>query len=264
MPSRFLSGLRRSWVLVVAILLGLVSALDAEAAPARKKKRRGARRPEVPSGPIEVPVEVSIGPVALVPNPPALFDQPVHAGVMIDVAAVVDRTLIRRYRNKLPAWARGVASSVNEVKLAPGPLAFIPETLIVSPGFASTGMYGAIWRPIGVSIPLVDTPAFHIEAGAALSAIALFVHSSTLGVTTSATDQAFTFVLRPGLQLRVAAEVPLSDVIRLNAGWSSDLMVPQPWGRPPWELFPLENSLWHLGGPFFTVAYRFPYRVDGM
>jgi hypothetical protein len=251
------------WMLCVCLLCSL-AATDVEAASPSKKRKRRHRQPEVPSGPIEVPVEVSLGPVALVPNPPALFDQPVHAGVMIDVAAVVDRTLIRRYRSKLPPWARGVASSVNEVKLAPGPLAFIPETLIVSPGFASTGMYGAIWRPFGLTIPLVDTPAFHVEAGAALSAIALFVHSSTLGVTTSATDQAFTFVLRPGLQLRVAAEIPLSDVLRLNAGWSSDLMVPQPWGRPPWELFPLENSLWHLGGPFFTVAYRFPYRVDGV
>ena len=108
------------------------------------------------------------------------------------------------------------------------------------------------------------TPAFSLEAGAALSAIALFVHSSTLGVKDSQTDSSFTFVVRPGVQLRVAAEVPFSDALRLRAGWASDFMVPQPWGRPPWEIAPLEDSLWHLGGPFLVVAYRFPYRVDSL
>jgi hypothetical protein len=246
---------------VCAIALALLAG-DADAASPRK--RRARRPPPPPAGPVEVPVEVAVGPIALVPNPPALFDQPVHAGLMIDVAAVIDRDLIRRYRNRAPAWARGAAGNVNEVKLTPGPLALLPETLIVSPAFSSTGMYGAIWRPFGLSIPFVDTPAFGLDAGAALSAVALFAHSSTLGVPAGSGGQSFTFVLRPGVQLHVTAELPLSESLRLRAGWASDFFVPQPWGRPPWELFPLEDSLWHLGGPFLVVAYRFPYRVDGM
>jgi hypothetical protein len=247
---------------VCTVALALLAG-DADAATPRKP--RGRRPPPTPpAGPVEIPVEVAVGPVALVPNPPAFFDQPVHAGLMIDVTAVIDQDLIRRYRDRAPAWARGAAGNVNEVKLTPGPLALLPETLVVSPAFSSTGMYGAIWRPFGLSIPLVDTPAFGLDTGAALSAVALFAHSSTLGVSAGSGGQSFTFVLRPGAQLHVTAELSLSESLRLRAGWASDFFVPQPWGRPPWELFPLEDSLWHLGGPFFVVAYRFPYRVDGM
>jgi hypothetical protein len=256
---------RPAWFHALSLCCALGLALAAGSADAATPRRKRARRPPpAPAGPVEVPVEVAVGPVALVPNPPALLDQPVHAGLMLDVAAVIDRDLIRKYRNRAPAWARGAAGSVNEVKLAPGPLAFIPETLIVSPAVFSTGMYGAIWRPFGLSMPLVDTPAFGLDAGAALSAVALFAHSSTLGVPAGTTGQSFTFVLRPGVQLHVTAELPLSETLRLRAGWASDFFIPQPWGRPPWELFPLEDSLWHLGGPFLVVAYRFPYRVDGM
>jgi hypothetical protein len=71
-------------------------------------------------------------------------------------------------------------------------------------------------------------------------------------------------MLRPGLQVHVTAELPLTDTLRLRGGWASDFFIPQPWGRPPWELFPLEDSLWHLGGPFVVVAWRFPYTVEGM
>lgn len=253
----------RSHVLSLVWFLGLaLAAGDADAASPRKK--RGRRPPPAPAGPVEVPVEVAVGPVALLPNPPGLFEQPVHAGLMLDVTAIIDRDLIRRHRNRAPAWARGAASSMNEVRIAPGPLAFIPETVIVSPAVFSTGLYGAIWRPLGLSIPLVNTPAFGLDAGAALSAVALFAHSSTLGVPAGTSGQSFTFVLRPGIQLHVTAELPLSESLRLRGGWASDLFIPQPWGRPPWELFPLEDSLWHLGGPFLVLAYRFPYRLDGM
>jgi len=253
----------RSRLLSLLCVLGLTLVAD-DADAAAPRKRRARRPPPPPAGPVEVPVEVAVGPVALVPNPPALFDQPLHAGLMIDVAAVIDRDLIRRYKGRAPAWARGAAGNVNEVKLAPGPLAFIPETLIVSPAVFSTGMYGAIWRPLGLSIPLVDSPAFGLDAGAALSAVALFVHSSTLGVPAGTDGQSFTFVLRPGLQVHVTAELPLTDNLRLRGGWASDFFVPQPLGRPPWELFPLEDSLWHLGGPFVVLAWRFPYTVEGM
>jgi hypothetical protein len=207
---------------------------------------------------------VGLGPVALVPSPPALFDQPAHLGLQIEVAAVINRELIRRHQSRLPPWARAAAGSVDEVKVAPSWLALVPEVLIISPAFLNTGMYGAIWRPFGLSIPLVDTPVFTLKTEAALDAVALVAHSSTLGIPAGQSGQSLTFVLRPGLNLHLTGELPLGESVRLRGGWSSDLFVPQPWGRPPWELFPLEDSLWHLGGPFVMLAFRFPYTVDGL
>jgi len=55
--------------------------------------------------------------------------------------------------------------------------------------------------------------------------------------------------------------VPLTDSLLLSGGWSSDLFIPQPFGGAPWELEPLDDALWHLGGPFLKVHVRIPYTV---
>jgi hypothetical protein len=171
--------------------------------------------------------------------------------------------MIRANAGRLPPWARNAASSLTEVKVRPSYLALLPETLVISPQFNNTGMYGAIWRPIGFGLTLVDTPSFRVHANAALDAVALVVHSTTVGVSAGAPagTQSLTLVLRPGLNATVAAEVPLSKEWRVSAGWSSDFFVPQPIGRPPWEFEPFGDALFHLGGPYLMVHGRFPYTV---
>ncbi len=207
-----------------------------------------------------MPIEVGAGPVALIPSPPALLDQPAHFGLQLEAAAIVDQALIRRYRGQVPDWARGAAGSLNEARIRPWFLAIIPHTVIISPQVKDTGIYGAIWRPFGLSIPLVDQ-GISVNAGAAVSAVALLVHSNVLGVPSGQTGQSFTFVLRPGAQLHLTGTIPIGDAFRLSLGWSSDFFIPQPYGKAPWEIAPLEDSLWHLGGPFVRLAYRFPYEV---
>jgi len=247
-------------LLAVVCIVSLFVASSAEAAP--RRKRHGHRR-RAPSGPLTVPVEVGVGPIALVPSPVLLGDQPVFGGVRIEVAAVVDRALLRAHAGQLPPWARGVAGSLNEVKVRPSYLALLPEELVISPQLQNTGMYGAIWRPFGVGIGLVDTPGFRVRAGAAVDAVALVVHSTAVGVDAGAPGgtQSITVVLRPGLNATLAAEVPLSKEWLVSAGWSSDFFVPQALGRPPWEMFPVEDALFHLGGPYVMVHGRFPYTV---
>ena len=242
-------------LLVVVVL----AVLCAPALAAKKQRKRSAQR--VPSGPVEIPVEVAVGPVLLLPSPPAFADQPVHVGLQLEIAAIIDRELIRRHRSQIPRWARQAAGNVDEVRIRPWWLALAPELLVISPQVFNTGMYGAVWRPYGLAVPLVDTPAFRVRAGADLAAVALLVHSNTLGGAVPGSSQSFTLVLRPGLHLRLAGEVPLSKQLVVSGGWSSDIFVPQPLGRPPWEIFPLQNGLWHLGGPFLMVHYRFPLKL---
>ncbi|MDP2345088.1 MAG: hypothetical protein Q8O67_29355 [Deltaproteobacteria bacterium] len=242
------------------LLVVLVVALLCAPALAAKKKKK--RRPVVraPSGPVEVPIEIAAGPILLLPSPPAFGEQPAHFGLQLEMGAIIDRELIRRHRNQIPPWARNVAGNVDEVRVRPLWLALVPQTFVISPQIVSTGIYGAIWRPYGLSVPLVDQPGFRVQAGADLDLVALFLHSKTLGGGTS-TSQSLTLVLRPGLRVAVAAEVPVTKELLVSGGWSSDVFVPQALGRPPWEVFPLEDSIWHLGGPFLMVHYRFPYTI---
>ena len=243
---------------IVLTVLSVVSALllSTSAAAARPTKRKAARRAKQVEAPREIPFEVAIGPAALIPNPPATFDQPVHIGVQLQMAAIVDQALIRQHRSQIPAWARSAASNLDEVRVRPWWLALVPELFVISPGFLNTGMYGGIWRPLGLNIPFVDTPGFVLKGGADLDLVGLFVHSSTLGGGTK-TSSSYTVVIRPGVHLGLSAEVPLSPSLRLSAGWSSDFFVPQALGQGPFAIAPLEDSLWHLGGPFFLVHYRF-------
>lgn len=205
--------------------------------------------------PKEIPVEVGWGPIALIPNPPATFDQVAYAGLQLQMAAVIDQALIRRHRAQIPAWARGTASTLSEVRIRPWWLALVPEVLVVSPAFMNTGAYGGIWRPLGAGVTVVDTERFDISAEADLDLVGLYLHSSTLGGG-SVSAPSSTLVLRPGVHLAVSGEVVVTKELRLSAGWSSDLFVPQALGRSIFEVGP-DNSLWHLGGPFVLIQHRF-------
>ena len=133
---------------------------------------------------------------------------------------------------------------------------------MISPQVLNTGMYGAIWRPLGAGLTLVDSPV-RVAIGAAIDAAYIFIHSSSLppgGVTPG--TQSFTHFLRPGLNVQALVEVPVTETFLVSTGWSSDFFVPQPIGGLPWQLFPLEDSLWHLGGPFLALHFRFPYRIE--
>jgi hypothetical protein len=243
----------------VPLIVLLVLSLLATTAEARPSRRRSARRhppaARVEAPPAEIPVEVGWGPIALIPNPPATFDQVAYAGLQLQMAAVVDQALIRRHRSQIPAWARGTASRMNEIRVRPWWLALVPEVLVVSPAIWNTGLYGGIWRPFGLGLNLVDTERFDVHVEADVDFVALYMHSSTLGGGSVAAPSS-TFVLRPGVHLALSGELLVTNELRLSAGWSSDLFVPQALGRSIFEVGP-DNSLWHLGGPFLLIQHRF-------
>ncbi len=241
------------------IIVLLVLSLLATTAEARPSRRRSARRQppaaQVETAPTEIPVEVGWGPIALIPNPPATFDQVAYAGLQLQLAAVVDQAFIRRHRAQIPAWARSTASRLTEVRVRPWWLVLVPEVFVVSPAIWNTGLYGGIWRPLGLGLDLVDTEHFDVHVEADVDLVALYMHSSTLGGGSLAAPSS-TLVLRPGVHLGVAGEVLVTKELRLSAGWSSDLFVPQALGRSIFEVGP-DNSLWHLGGPFLLIQHRF-------
>ncbi len=224
-------------------------------APRRSGKRAPRKRPPPPPprGPIEVPVDIGAGPVLLWGNPPVGFDQLAHFGLGIEAAAVVDQELIRRFERQIPPGIRQQARALGEVRVRPWWLALVPELIIISPQLWNTGMYGAVWRPFGLGVTFLDKPV-RVSANAALDLAYVFIHSRTLPEPTH--------VVRPGVNLKLDAEVPLSDTFLISGGWSSDLLIPQPLGRSPIEVLPLDPSLWHLGGPYLMLHYRFPLQLS--
>jgi hypothetical protein len=163
---------------------------------------------------------------------------------------------------------RKLAKGINEVRLRPWFLAIVPELLVISPQvpgaspfLSHTGMYGAVWRPVGLGITLLDADAVNVSLNGAVDVAYIFIHSSTLGGGTAST-QSFTHFLRPGINLALNVEIPITESFLVTTGWSSDLFIPQPFGRPPWEVTPVDLSLWHLGGPFLQVHVRIPYEVN--
>jgi len=244
---------RGQGIILVAALVAGNAAFDAAAAEAQElqaeaKPRRG--KPAARPSQVTVPIDIGVGPVALVPSWPMLLDQPAYGGMMLSLAAVIDQATIRRYQDQIPANLRQQAMQMDEVRIRPWFIALIPDVLVVSPAFFNSGMYGAVWHPLGIGIPLVKKPV-ELELGADLALCYLFMHSRTLPSPTH--------FLRPGIRLDATLTIPITETLLISSGWASDLFVPQPLGQPPWVFWPLDNSMWHLGGPFIMLHFRIPF-----
>lgn len=234
--------------------------------PRRTTRKRPTRPapPRLPAGPVEIPIDVGVGPAVLIPNlGPVFDDSALHFGLAVSLAAVVDQELIRKYAGRIPAEYRSMARNLEEVRVRPWFLVIIPELFIISPQLPvvtpNTGMYGAVWRPIGIGISPISDPV-RVSLGADLDLAYILIHSATLGGGT-ASAHSFTHFLRPGVNLDVTAELPITKTVLLSAGWSSDFFIPQPIGRTPFEIEPVDQALWHLGGPFVKLHFRIPYEA---
>ncbi|MCB9739281.1 MAG: hypothetical protein H6747_08430 [Deltaproteobacteria bacterium] len=208
------------------------------------------------AGEITVPVEIAVGPLAM-QGPGPLFDGvPLHSGLKIGLAAVLDQALIRKNLHRVPKQYRAMASQMKEVRYRPS--IFIPDALWISPNLYGTGMIGVSWRPLGLALPLVDAGVrVNLEAGAVLSYA--FIWSDRPSLPT-------THFLRPGLDATLRCEIPFTETVRLYVGAGATAYVPQRPGRSVLYLAGAENdlsdSIWLLGGAFVQLAVRIPYTTS--
>lgn len=216
------------------------------------RRPRGARKHS--SQKVKVPIDMGLGPQALLLNPPIFFDQAVHTSLTLSIAAIIDKQLIHQQRRRIPAQYRSLARSVDEVSYRPWYLALIPELLIISPALFNTGMYGAVWRPLGFGLSLWHNTRAKLSIASNLDLAYLFIHSRTLPSPTH--------FLRPGINLEFVLRVAITYNFLLSTGWSSDFFLPQGLGQAPWELWPENAPLWHLGGPFLKLHWRIPIAVN--
>ncbi len=220
----------------------------------RSKKRIKARksRRQRQKQAVTVPVDVGIGPAAHFVTGPIQDDQQIHTGLKVSLAAIIDKELIEAQKHRIPKKFRAMAAKTNEVRFRPGILAFVPDTIFLSPQRDATQMWGANWRLAGIGGALGTAPRLGISLG--LNVTYAFVGSER-------DELGDTHFLRPGLDGRIDAEFPLSDTVLISLGWTSFVYPPQEVGGPLLELGDMDRSIWHIGQAFLKLHFRIPYTV---
>jgi hypothetical protein len=199
---------------------------------------------------VTAPVDVGIGPAAFFFFGPVFEDQPLHTGLKLNVEAVLDEEWLRKNQALIPRKYRKQALKSGEIRFSPAVLALIPDSLIISPKYRNTGIYGATWKPVGIGLPLSSSPVrFSIDAGLLLTYAYLYSDLETLGTT---------HFLRPGLQLGADLEFQISKSFLISIGWDSALYIPQRLGTFS-ETKPLSESIFHVGQAYLMFHFRFPY-----
>lgn len=209
------------------------------------------------AGSVEVPVDVGIGPAVHLITGPVFADQPLHTGIVISAAAVIDKATIKKFKNQIPKKYQDAVASMDEVRISK---IYIPDTLFISPAlnvsdaaFGSTGMYGVGWRPISLGIPLIRDPVrLSVDGGVRLTYA--FIHSTTIPSPTH--------FLRPGIDLGAELEIPFSSRFLVSLGWDSQFYPPQEVGGSVLKLGRLDESIWHIGQGYLAFHFRFPYAVN--
>jgi len=198
---------------------------------------------------LTVPVDVGVGPAFYWIQGPVADDQPVHFGLKLSIAAVIDQETIRKNQRRIPAQYRKLAKSMDEVRYSPSLL--IPDALIISPKIKNTGLYGITWRPVGLSVPLTKGAA-RLRLSSGLLLPYAFLHSATLPTT---------HFVRPGLDLLADLEIAVTKSFLVSFGWSSGLYIPQKLGGFGFTT-KLDETMWHLGQGFLMFHVRFPYSTS--
>ena len=198
--------------------------------------------------PIDVPINVGVGPAGFMLNGAAGVAQPLYYGVKLDMAAIIDQSTIARYKNRIPAQYQAIAQSVGEARVG---MLYIPDALILSPGVDSS-FYGATWRPVNVGIGLLQTPRLEVGAGLV----------GTIAYLTSRRMASPTVFIRPGVDLGASLEFSLNPAFHLKLGWDQQAYIPQKLGGAITELGSGAESLWLMGQPYLELDFRFPYRAN--
>jgi hypothetical protein len=205
---------------------------------------------------VEVPIDVGVGPAAMIWTGAIAQDQPVHWGLSISASAVLDQKFLRKNRKMIPKQYRRQVTQMDEIRIG---YLLIPDTVIISPKINDTGMYGVNWSPLSMGMPLVKKP-FDLKATADLMLTYAYIHSDDDDVGT-------THFLRPGLGLGANLELPLGGRFFLSMSWRSALYVPQAVNSSLQDLGPIEDgdltqSIWHVGQGAAQLHYRFPYKTQ--
>jgi hypothetical protein len=206
------------------------------------------------AAPITVPVDIGIGPAGHWISGVVGQDQLVHTGIRLSLVAIADHDLIMQHLDRVPKQYRGMAAQLDEYRYRPSIL--VPDTIILSPKVAHTGMYGATWRLLPIKLNLLPERTTRLDLDLSLLLTYTFLHSDTLPGGTM-------HFLRPGLDVGFEWTIPvLEDAFLVSLGYASQFYVPQAVGGPIFELPGDRPSIWHIAQVFLVLHWRVPYDVN--
>jgi hypothetical protein len=195
---------------------------------------------------VEVPLNIGVGPAAYIVSGPVYEDQPVHYGLKINPAVILDRNALDRARERIPRRFRSALSQADEIQIR---FLYLPESFFISPRIDNTVMYGATWRPIGFAYSFSRVPRLSVSAGMLL----------TYAYIASDRIRSPTHFLRPGVELKAELTIPFSKRFLLSLGWASGFYIPQRVGGSVLSVAPLNRSVWHIGQGFVLLNVRIPH-----
>ena len=211
--------------------------------------------------PVEIPINVGLGPAFFFGSGAIEDEQAPHFGVQLDIGAIIDRRTLRKHRRKIPKKFRKAVAQSDEIKISK---IYIPDHLVLSPRTKNTAIFGGSFKPISLAMPLVKSPV-RLSVSAGLLLTYLFIDTEfddEEDARESEMPEGTTHFLRPGLDLKAELTVPLSETLLLSAGWSSALYIPQELGGDVFEAGDdLDNALFHMGRAFVVLHFRIPYKT---
>lgn len=255
-----MSGMQHlAWAVVVVVLAGNVSWVTT--AHAQQSERRAQSRMAT----AEIPVQIGVGPAGLLFGGPtypdfgfrgALFDdQAVHSGLRISLTAIIEEELVREHRDLVPRQYHQQIINAGEVRYAPGILAVIPSTLYLSPSLGEAMAWGGSWSLLGAGLAFSQRPVRTSLSGAVIATL-MYINSASVAAE-------HYFFVRPGLELNLDFEVPITSNLLISVGWNSMVHLPQSLDGVGMEMLSMgsfdERSLWHIGQFYLQTHFRVPY-----
>lgn len=241
----------------LALLVALIALFGfVDQAEAKKKTRKKSRKQTA-----EVPINIGAGPAFYFLTGALQNEQAPHYGIKLETYAIADKKLLKKNRKKVPRKYRKLLKGVDQVRIG---IAWIPDSLILSPGEKNTSIYGATWRPLSLGIPLIKNPRLHLGAGLLMSYA--YINTDYGDLPESERDpnlpEGTTHFLRPGADLRASVEIELTDTVALSGGWSSAFYVPQALGGGIGDLGEGDDSaILHIGQAFVVLNIRIPHKT---
>ncbi len=210
----------------------------------------------------QVPVQVGVGPAGFLLGGPsveevawegrAFDDQPIHTGLRLSLAAVIDADLIEEHPGMVPSQYRNQLQQMGEVRFSPSIVSLIPTSLYLSPPIRNTSIWGATWSLIGAGLAPISDPIRVTASGSAVLS-AIYMNSDAM-------PRDNFFFLRPGVELQFDFEIPITDDFLISTGWASKVHLPQAYDGGILEMGDFDaDSLWHIGEFYIQAHFRFPY-----
>lgn len=114
---------------------------------------------------VQIPINVGIGPAGFVLNAPASAGQSLYYGLKLDVAAIIGRQTIARYRNQIPARYQQAAAGLGASLEVPLSSSFHFELGWDEQAYVPQALGGAITDlgTANTSLWLIGEPYFELD-----------------------------------------------------------------------------------------------------